>query len=372
MQEKQEKKKRAIIIVTNDLVTDQRVNKVAATLQKNKFEILLVGRYIKLKSTYGNDRFPTKRFRLFFSKGMLFYAEFNLRLFFFLLFVRATVFTSNDLDTLLGAYVANIFRRKHFVYDSHEYFTEVPELIENRRAKKTWEMIERLLVPRLKNASTVCKSIADIYTKKYNVHFKVVRNVPVFKPKSQKIDKGTISNGKKIVLYQGAVNVGRGIELLIDTMSYTENWIFLIVGGGDKEHDLREYVKGRKLEEKVMFTGRLHFSELWAYTNIADVGISLEENVGLNYYYALPNKLFDYIQANVPILCSDLPEIQRIVSSYGIGREIETRDPKYIAQLLDNDFSDMCNIREWKVNLQKAAKELTWENEESILLSLYC
>jgi len=365
------RKQKAILIVTNDLVTDQRVNKIASTLTNNGFDVLLLGRYLKPKSDYKNDEFPTKRFSLFFNKGMLFYAEFNIRLFFFLLFAKADVFTSNDLDTLLGTYLANIFRRKRLVYDSHEYFTEVPELLENKTAKKVWTAIEKHIVPKLKHASTVCKSIADIYSDKYGVDFKVVRNVPMPKPVAQTINKEEIAKGKKVIIYQGAVNVGRGIELIIDSMSYTENWIFLIVGGGDKEKELRNYVDKKGLTDKVVFTGRLHFTELWNYTNIADVGISLEENLGLNYYYALPNKLFDYIQAYVPILSSDLPEIQRIVQEYGLGRVIEKRDAEYIAQLLDTEFVNGVNITKWKENLKNASQELTWENEERILISLY-
>lgn len=364
-------KKKVIMSVTNDLVTDQRVNKIAESLTNAGYDVKLIGRYLQKKSFYNSDTFPCKRFKLFFNKGALFYAEYNIRLLFYLLFQKADIFTANDLDTLLGTYIAARIRSKKIVYDSHEYFTEVPELLHNPMAKKIWIKVEQIIVPHLKYCSTVCKSIADVYENKYNVHFKVVRNVPKPKPIPKYIDKQAIAGDKRIIIYQGAVNIGRGIDLVIDAMNYTNNWVFLIVGGGDKEQELREYVENNNLNKKVKFTGRLHFSELWDYTNIADAGISLEENLGLNYYYALPNKLFDYIQAGVPILSSNLPEIQSIVKKHMVGKVLEKRKPEAIAEILDTDFLNEDILVNWKQNAKKASRELTWENEEKELILLY-
>jgi glycosyltransferase involved in cell wall biosynthesis len=101
------------------------------------------------------------------------------------------------------------------------------------------------------------------------------------------------------------------------------------------------------------------------------LGISLEEDLGLNYRFALPNKLFDYIQAGVPVLVSNLPEMRYIVEHYQIGAIAETHQRKDLAEIMKTALFDQSKIALWKENLPKAAKELCWENEEAILREVY-
>jgi glycosyltransferase involved in cell wall biosynthesis len=359
-----------IIAVTNDLVTDQRVNKIASTLHSEGFEIELIGRKLPNSINLPNLPYKQTRMQLFFKKGFLFYAEYNIRLFIKLLFARFYIVTANDLDTLAACYYASIFRNKKIVYDSHEYFTEVPELLNNKFAKTFWTKLEAHIFPKLKYTSTVCKSIADIYSKKYNVNVKVVRNLPL--KKSTALQEAFLKDDNKtLIIYQGAVNIGRGIETMIEAMRYIPNAVFLIIGGGDKEDELRQYVSLNKLNDKVQFTGKLHYTKLHQYTCMADLGISLEENMGLNYYYALPNKIFDYIQASTPIIASDLPEIKNIVETYKVGIVIKDRTPHNIANEINNLLNNKERIARIKENQSIAAELLCWENEKTELLKLY-
>ncbi|NJK85562.1 MAG: glycosyltransferase family 4 protein [Bacteroidales bacterium] len=197
----------------------------------------------------------------------------------------------------------------------------------------------------------------------------VVRNLPYRKPAvyPQKLLK---KGYEKIIIYQGSVNVGRGLERMIEAMRYIENAHFVIVGEGDILSELEKKVKDDQLSDKVTFMGRIPVSALHYYTVEADLGISLEENLGLNYYYALPNKLFDYIQARVPVLVSDFPEMAEVVNRYKIGRTTLISDPKQLAVILHEMLTDEGCRESWKLNLQHAADELCWENEENKLFDL--
>jgi len=366
------KKQKIVISVTNDLVADNRVHKVASSLMQFNYDVLLVGRKLKHSLPVNRD-YKTKRFKLLFNKGAMFYACYNIRLFFFLLFAKADIFLSNDLDTLPANFYTSKIRKKKLVYDSHEYFTEVPELVNRPRVKRFWEKIEKRILPKIKHSYAVCNSIAGVYKEKYGVDMKVVRNIPICDAEIEIKETEYLKelSKRKIILYQGAVNIGRGIEQVIEAMQYVENAFFVIVGDGDIIYKAKKLVSDLYLKHKVYFIGKVPLNELFAYTKRAYIGISLEENIGLNYYYALPNKLFDYIRANVPVLASRLPEIENIVKTYGIGCFIENHNPEHIAEKIKFMLNSPEKIQIWKENLEKASAELCWENEEKVLKDIF-
>lgn len=352
------------------MVTDNRVHKVAASLQKMGFEPVLIGRLLS-ESHPVERNYSTHRMKLLFRKGAMFYLEYNIRLFFYLLKSEIDIFVSNDLDTLPANYLASRIKRKPLVYDSHEYFTEVPELIGRPVVKAIWTWLEKLLVPKVNAAYTVCDSIAEVYSDMYKVDFKVVRNLPVCSL-IEKLEHQEKTEGQlKVILYQGALNLGRGVGAAIRSMPYLEGAELWLVGDGDLTSELKELVVEMKLESKVKFLGRLPLHQLHEVTRQADLGISLEEDLGLNYRFALPNKLFDYIQSGVPVLVSNLPEMRHIVEHYQIGLISETHQRKELAELLKIALFDQEKRQVWIQNLPKAAKELCWENEEKVLRSVY-
>ena len=361
--------KRIYLAVTNDLVTDNRVHKVASTLLKSGATVTLVGR-IKSPNTPAIDRpYNTKRFKLIFKQGPFFYLEYNIRLFLFLLFRRFDIIVANDLDTLLASYFVSKLRSKKLVYDSHEYFTEVPELVNRKFPRKVWKYLEKKILPKIKYAYTVSESIAKTYFKLYGIEMQIVRNVPYLNTKSQKDE---IKNSElKTILYQGSLNVGRGLEHMIDAMAFIKNAKLIIIGDGDITNQLKKRIRSKNLENKIELKGRIPFEELMNETYKADLGIALEENLGLNYYYALPNKLFDYIQAGVPVLVSPFPEMQKIVKKYDIGTVYDHKSPQALADKINEIFDLKNRYLKWKKNTAKAAKELCWENEEKILIDIY-
>ena len=365
-----QKPKKIIVSVTNDLVSDNRVHKVCTSLHTMGFDVELIGRVNKKSLPVETRVYKTKRFNLFFNKGPLFYAEYNFRLFLIILFKKTNIFLANDLDTLCANFAAAVIKRKVLVYDSHEYFTEVPELIARPKVKKFWEKLEKFMVPHVGYAYTVCDSIANIYKQKYGVNFMVVRNVPAKRNTSV---KNTTKNpdSDKIILYQGAVNVGRGLKQAILAMEYISDAKLIIAGDGDIKPELELLTASKNLSKKVFFTGRLSISELEKLTPTADLGISIEEDLGLNYRFALPNKLFDYIQAQVPVLITNLPEMKAIVEKYNIGEITDTLEPKILAMKFKNALFNREKRIQWKENLLVAASELTWENEEKVLYQIF-
>ena len=356
--------KRIIISVTNDLTTDQRVAKVCNTLNTNGYEVLLIGRRLKNSKPVLRP-YKTYRFSLFFNKGFLFYAEYNLRLFFKLLGLKKEQLLANDLDTLAANYWVSKIQGVKLVYDSHELFPEIPELVHKPKVKQFWTFLEGWLLPKLKYKYTVCDSIANYYYKKYQSHFLVVKNLPLAK-KTTLTQLPFNTDRKKIILYQGALNVGRGLELMINTMEYLDDCTLVIVGDGDIAETLKKSVEQKQLMQNVIFLGKKTPEELHTITPNADLGISLEEDLGLNYRFALPNKIFDYIQAEVPILVADLPEMKNVVLNYNVGEIIIERSPKRLAVQIQKMLT-----KEFHKALSTAKKELIWEHQEEQLLSIF-
>ena len=359
------KKQRILVSVTNDLVTDQRVHKVCTFLHENDFEVTLIGRKLK-NSLIVNRVYNTKRFKLLFNKGAMFYANYNLRLFFFLLFHKSDILLSNDLDTLLPNYLVSKIKKAKLVYDSHEYFTEVPELINRPKVKRIWEKIESSIFPTLKSVYTVNESLATLFSTKYKVDVSVVKNVPNF-CENNEVEKNNIPT----VFYQGALNRDRGLEELIQAFSFLENIQLQIAGDGDLTEELKKLVFDLKLTEKITFLGKIPFEELRKYTSKAHLGVTLEKDTNLNYKFALPNKLFDYISCNLPVLTCDLIEIKNIVEKYVIGVTISEIKPENIAKNIQFMLENQSKMDLWKANTKIAAKELCWENEIKVLRKIY-
>lgn len=303
-----------------------------------------------------------------FKKGPLFYAAFNLRLFLFLLFSKFDVLLSNDLDTLPANILIAKIKKKPLIYDSHEYFTQVPELVRRPKVQRIWEWMERQMIPNVDAAYTVCNSIAEIYTQKYGVPFRVVRNLPFASDQDIAIND---EDRDQIVLYQGAVNEGRGLEQAIGAIKFLEGIRLVIAGDGDKRKVLQKLVEDEGLSDKVEFRGRLPIHQLAELTRRASVGLSIEEDIGLNYHYALPNKLFDYIQAQVPVLVTNLPEMVAVVNHYEIGEVISDLNSRNLSAILADMFANSEKRKLWKNNLKLAARELVWEKEEKIIYQIF-
>ena len=363
--------KRIYIVVINDLVTDQRAHRVAQTLHESGASVILAGRRFSYSQAVDDREYSTRRIRFIFNKGFLFYACFNFRLLCWLLISPKGIIVSNDLDTLPACWLASKIKGVPLIYDSHEYFTEVPELVGRNFVRNFWLKIEKMLVPGLKYAYTVSVPIAEEYRKAYDVDFKVIRNLPYKLKHPIKRPDLLPCDPVRTIIYQGSLNPGRGLESMILSMRGLNEYRFQIIGDGPQRSKLEGLVRENNLSDRIQFMGRIPLKELPALTAQASLGISLEENIGRNYFYSLPNKLFDYIQAGIPVLVSGLPEMKRIVEKFNIGMVAVSNNPRDLAGIVEFMMQDEEQRMLWKKNLHFAAEELCWENERGKLIEIY-
>ncbi len=364
---------RATVCVINDLSTDQRVHKHCMLLAEVGYHVTLIGRILPSSAPLAPRSYGTRRFRLPWYRGPLFYAVYNIRLLVHLLRHRPGLVFSNDLDTLPASFLAAKLTGAHLIYDSHELFTEVPEL-EGRFARKVWLWLEGMMLPKLKHAFTVNRSIADEYEKRYGLRMGVIRNVPsrmVWPSALPTRSQLKLPDGKTLIILQGAgINMHRGAEEAVLAMRQLNNALLLIIGTGDVIETLKQMVDEHGLHDRVRFLGRMPYDQMMLHTRLCDIGLTLDRDTNLNYRYSLPNKVFDYMQAGVPILATDLPEVSRVVNGYKVGMTIKHLSPESLAQAIETMRSQPQRLATWRINCQRAADRLCWENETVTLRNL--
>ena len=365
---------KAVVSVTNDLYTDQRVHKVCTFLVKQGYDVTLVGRKRKTSVALLPREYSTKRMKLLFETGAKFYAFFNLRLFFYLLFHKADVLVANDLDTLLANYMASKLKRKvKLVYDSHEYFTEVPELTSRPKVQKIWLKIERYIFPKLEHIYTVNSSIAEIYNQLYHKEIKVVRNIsPLWKSENllSKKELGIPENKNLIILQGAGINIDRGAEEAVEAMQFVDA-ILMVVGSGDVIEDLKNRVKTLQLEDKVLFFGRKPYDTMMNYTFYASIGLTLDKPTNLNYKLSLPNKVFDYMHTSTAAVATNIKEVANVVKTNNIGEVLTEFTVEKLATTLQTLFEDKERLALYHKNCLFTSKKENWEKETEILALIY-
>lgn len=361
---------RAVICSQSNFETDYRVAKMAATLRSCGYDVTLLGRSHPRETRGGGG--GAHYMRLLFWRGPLFYAELNLRLLLHLLFCRRpALIVSIDLDTLAGCLLASKARGARLMFDSHELFPEVPEIAGKPLVRRVWQRVQDLCVPRMRETDvrvTVCRSIADIFRSAYGREFLVVRNVPLA-ARAEAVRRAAATSPCRpfTILYQGAVNVGRGVEEVIRALPRLPGCRFVVVGCGDVLDEARRLAEAEGVADRVEFAGRKPFGRLAQYMAAADLGTVLMRDVCLNYRLALPNRLFDFIQAGLPILASRLPEVERVVDGEGVGLCIGDLTPDAVAAAVREVMAHPEMAARWRANMAALARRQTWEEETKSL-----
>ena len=360
--------------VTNCICYDQRVLKMAESVSRLNCTITIIGRRLGDCCNSESVPYKTKRFKMLFKRGFLFYSSFNMRLFFYLLFHRFDLIVANDLDTLLPGFLISKLKRVKLVYDSHEYFTGLPEIQERRFVKYVWTNIERVIFPGLKYVITVSEPIASLYTDMYGIRPVVIRNLSknadLITPFLHS-DLGVDLKDILLVIQGTGINIDKGAEELIDALSMTEGISLLVIGSGDIIYMIKKKVGELKIAEKVKFIPTVPWNILMKYTKSADIGMCLEKDTNLNYRYCLPNKLFDYISAGIPVIASNLPETRKIIIDNNCGIIIDMVTPGAIVKSLDDLKMKPDMLTEFRRNAKIAAKSLNWETESKKVEDLY-
>lgn len=356
--------KRIIFCVTNDLTYDRRMIRIAGSLVSGGFEVTFVGRQLPHSIPIKDQSFSQYRIRCIFNKGILFYLEYNIRLWWYLLTHRHDIIGAIDDDTLAAAAFASYLKRTKLTFDAHEYFTEVPELVGKPIKKYIWRWVEKRCIPRAELCYTVSASICDIYTKRFQKPFALIRNVP---DRSADAPAGQLE--KRTIIYQGALNLGRGLEELIEAMKDVEATL-LLAGEGDHSQMLRELAGSKPYHNRIQFLGFIAPAALSQITRKASIGYNVLLPLGESYRLSLSNKFFDYIQQGIPSLSSCFPEYERIIKEYPVGAMCECK-PESIAKALNQMLRDATAYQEMVSACEVAAQEFNWQKEEQKLIELY-
>jgi len=356
--------KKIILTVTNDLTFDQRMIRICTSLAGAGYDVKLVGRKMAGSVPPSTQPFGQKRINCLFKKGFFFYAEYNTRLFFYLLFKKADCLCAIDLDTILPVYFASRIKKTRRVYDAHELFCEMKEIVTRPGIYKIWKGIERFAVPRFQLGYTVNQPIAAEFKKMYKVSYDVVRNISLLEEYEE------IPRQEKFIIYQGAVNEGRSFETLIPAMA-TVGSPLVICGDGNFMEEVKQLARKHVARSQVIFMGQMKPAELKNITRQAYIGITLFDKKGLSNYFSLANRFFDYIHAGIPQLCVDYPVYNELNTEYGVAVLVEDLSPENLATQLNNLLTNEVLYETLRQNCLKARQVLNWQQEEKILLDFY-
>ena len=362
-----EMKKRVFCAVTNDLNYDQRMIRICTSLTNAGFSVTLVGREDRGSLPLDIRPYRQHRLKMWTRRGKLFYVEYHFRLFLYLLVRKMDIICAIDLDSILPCYFVSRLRRVTRVYDAHELFCEMQEVVTRPFIHKMWKKVERYAVPRFRVGYTVDAPIAGEFRQMYGVDYAVVRNLPVLEAGGDGQERAV---SERHILYQGAVNEGRCFETLIPAMQQV-NARLIICGDGNYMQKARELVRLHGLEEKIDFRGYVRPEELKAVTRSAWCGVTLFDPRGLSNYYSLANRFFDYMHAGIPQLAMNYPAYREINNCYPIAVLIDEPGVRQVADALNELLTNRELYQSLSEGCKQARLRYNWQEEEKILIRLY-
>ena len=289
---------------------------------------------------------------------------------------HAEVYHAHDLDALWPASRAAACHDAILIYDSHELFCEQSSLAQRPAISFFWRRLERRLIKRARHVITVGNAIADRLHETYHLAHEpvVLRNVPIYKKPvaSQYLQQQLrIGPGEPIALYQGGFLTDNGLAEQIQAMQFVEAGHLALVGSGPTEQGLRKLTEKLQLQERVHFLPRVPFQDLHHVTCSADLGLCVIKPSGRSFAWSMPNKLFEYMMAGLPVLAGDTPEIRRVVEATDAGLIVDPLDPLAIAAALTQLLQDPDGRDELASAARFAARRNCWEVESQKLLDLY-
>lgn len=353
--------------MSNDLAFDQRMQRTCTALEE-LFEVTLVGRVLPDSPPLIERNFSQTRLPLKYHRGKLFYLELNWRLYRFLHRQRPDLILAVDLDTLMAAALAARRLGVPYVYDAHEYFTETPELVGRPLSRAIWDFVGRMFIRGAEIRYTVNESLSEILSARYGAHFGYLRNMPSCTFRQPRVG---FSPAAKYMLYQGALNKGRGVEELIEAMPSVSGLELWIAGEGDLSQELRKRAAESTAAERIRFLGRRSPEDLRQLTASAWLGFNLLSDDNLNYRFSLANKFFDYVQAHVPQVCMDFPEYARLNSEHEVSVLVPDKRPETVIQAVRRLQADPALYRRLQTESIAAAEEWTWEREQKRLIEWF-
>ncbi|MDA3837890.1 MAG: glycosyltransferase family 4 protein [Candidatus Delongbacteria bacterium] len=369
-------KNNIIFSVFDPLFHEYRGFKVACSFEKKGWKSIIIGTKYSNAKLLGWNNIQTDRIRIF-TRLPLFVnmIVFWIKLFMSLMITKADILYSHDIFPLLPVYLVSKFKRIPFVYDAHEFWHGNSQVENRPLAKWFWTSYERIFIKAAKKVITVSDSIARELESIYKIDkVKVFTNLPMIKeiPKDRKLLHNSLklSKDKKIVLYQGRFLVNNGLDTIVKAFqNVTKKAVLVFVGEGSEKPKLESIINELGMGDRVFFIGPFPHDELINYTVCADIGLCLIKNSGKSFFYSTPNKMFEFIQAGVPQIASNFPEMTKIVKAYEVGEVIDPENKGLITDTINLMLCDVQKMVKFKQNCEITRQELVWDSIEEELVN---
>ncbi len=301
------------------------------------------------------------------SFSALFYIKFLFLLFKALRKIKADYYFAEDIYVLPTTSFFAKRRKAKLYYNSRELYSHIGGLKDKRSVQVLISLVEKFYINKPDYVLVTGELDAEYLTHIYGItNTLLLRNLPSFNKPDKKIDfrsRFNIPKESLILLYQGVLLKGRGISLMLKALQKIQNTVFIIIGEGVYRKDFEAEAERLGVSDRVFFLGAVEHEQLLQYTAGADVGVALIENISLSYFYALPNKLFEYIMAEVPVLVTNLPQMKAIIEDYGVGEFITAEEPEIIINVIRRWQESPEILKSYKENCVVASKELNWQVE---------
>lgn len=361
------RQKKVCIAFLGNTFRDSRITNLTNSLKEDGCKVSVIGFDWLINSKYDNND-GIKIIEL--NKGkysLFFYLSFAVNLFRELISNNADIYFAEDIYTLPFVTIAAKIKHAKIYYNSRELYAFLGGLRNRPRLQSLITSIERYFIKKVDLVLTTGEMDSEFLEKFYGIsNTLVIRNIPLYQLPSTKIDFRKIYNiadDKIILLYQGVLLEGRGIPLIMKALTKLPQMVLVLVGDGEQKDNFQQMADELEISRRVIFVGSINQQELINYTCGGDIGLSLIENISISYYHALPNKLFEYIMAGLPVFCSNLPQMKKIIDEYKVGESINIEDEENIFNTLKRWSENPELLKSFRNNCVVAAKELNWQEE---------
>ena len=364
--------KKAIITFLGNAYHDSRVVNLINSLSQNSVEVFTISFDWKSEN-FKTQIGQTSVYKLDKTKSSLFfYLKFLYLLTRDLLKQKADIYFAEDIYTLPITYFFAKFKKGKVFYNSREIYAHLAGLRNKNYMQTIISKIENKFIRKVDLVLVTGEMDAQFLRESYGIdNFLTLRNLPKYQIDTNVVnlrEKLNIKENSRIILYQGVILEGRGILKIIDILESFPDLHFVVVGDGEFKDKFLAMAKAKKYFDRIHFIGAVNHSELLSYTAGADIGVALIENISISYYYALPNKLFEYIMAGVPVLVSNLPQMKHIVYEFNVGKVVDPENHGEIIEALKEMINDHDKLISYKANCRKASLELNWDKEFESLI----
>lgn len=347
---------------------DSRITNLKKSLETNNCQVKVIGfdwTTPNFKTYRDNDTIVYRLEKTRFS--ILFYITFKILLLKELFKSKADLYFAEEIYSLPFVKFRTLFGKGKIYYNSRELYAFLGGLRNRKFIQKIFTTIEKVLIHRVDLVLTTGEMDSEFLHNFYGIsNTLVIRNIPKLKSPTAKVDlrqKLSLPPETKILIYQGVLIDGRGIELVIKYLPKIDNTVLVLLGDGERKMKWQKFAEEMEVEDRVFFLGTIPQDELINYTAAADIGVCLIENISVSYYHALPNKLFEYIMAGLPVISSSLPQMKNIVEEYNVGACIDLDKNKKIDEILVTMLQSEEELQIYKNNCRAASNDLNWDVE---------